>query len=759
MSSYPTERDTQRTGDLDRKPNNKNNNNKNFILAPQYHNEAIRCARIPIRRDQISLLDFNTPSVIHRNTLPPRSHFFLYSSERDALEAAQTHDVAKSKSQLLSGTWKFLHTDGPFQGPLLDFFHEGFDTSAWDDVHVPGMWQLQGFGRGPQYTNVPYPFPCVPPHVPVDDNECGRYVRTFTVGPEADGHQIRLRFEGVDSAFIVWVNGHPVGYSQGSRNPSEFDITDLVHAPGAPNTLAVQVYQRCTGSYLEDQDQWWLSGIFRDVYLLYFPRDHIRDYTIRTELGDDNKSSLAIHVEHPTSLPTTEVTLTLFDSEGRQITGNLPSDVCKSVTIGMSGLPAWTAETPHLYSLVLHVVDTDAYICQRIGFREVRIAAGGVFTVNGAPVKLRGVNRHEHHPDRGRAVPLAFLRRDLALMKAHNVNAVRTSHQPNDPRLCDLADELGLYVLAEADLECHGCEMAAEPPTPPASLLSDDPAWEAAYVDRVAQLVRRDANHASVVIWSLGNESFYGRNHAAMYRWVRDADPSRPVHYEPDRGAETADMFSSMYLPVSALVALAREEGWEKPYVLCEYAHAMGNGPGAIKEYVEAFYKYPRLMGGFVWEWANHGLRTRTKDGIEYMGYGGNFGDEPNDGCFVMDGLVDSNHNPTPGLVEYKKAIEPVQTLRVEGSGVRIVNRYDFRTLDHLECKYSVISDNGTIEDGTVDIPGGKHTPPSLSHTHQTRLRAVEADHWHDSRNQASHRSGHQHKTKDRSAASPRTLS
>lgn len=681
---------------------------------PQSPVRASPAPKVPrrscIAREQTSSLDFNDLNVIHRNTLPARSHFFLYSSESDALEAAKSHDVARSKSQLLSGTWKFLHTESPFQGPALEFFQEDFDTSNWDDIVVPGMWQLQGHGKGPQYTNVPYPFPFDPPHVPIDDNECGRYVRSFEVGAEADDHQVRLRFEGVDSAFMVWVNGQAVGYSQGSRNPSEFDITDLVYSSGNTNTLAVQVYQRCTGSYIEDQDQWWLSGIFRDVYLLYFPRAHIRDFSIRTQLPT-KKSPALIHIRHETEPPDVRVGVTLFDPQGKRLTSEqivLTSN--EPQTLEVESPKEWTAETPHLYSLVFHITDSDTYVCQRLGFSEIRMI-DGVFSINGSPVKLRGVNRHEHHPDHGRAVPFSFLRRDLLLMKTHNINAVRTSHQLNDPRLCDLADELGLYILAEADLECHGCEIAAEPPISPASLLSDNPAWEASYLDRAVQLIRRDGNHASVVCWSLGNESFYGRNHAAMYRWIKADDSTRPVHYEPDHSAETADMFSSMYVSVDYLVSFAKEKGWKKPYVLCEYAHAMGNGPGAIKEYVEAFYKYPRLMGGFVWEWSNHGLRTRTKDGIEFMGYGGDFGDVPNDGCFVMDGLVDSNHNPTPGLVEYKKAIEPVQTLKIEGAGVRIVNRYDFLTLDHLQCKYSIISDNSTIAQGVVDIPTGETNP------------------------------------------------
>lgn len=663
--------------------------------------------RTQIPRDSVSFFDFNDLSIIHRNTLPPRSHFFLYSSEDDALEAAQTHDISKSKSQLLSGTWKFFHTYGQFPGPR-DFFHEDFDTSHWDDVQVPGMWQLQGFGKGPQYTNIPYPFPCDPPDVPID-NECGRYLRTFTVGPEADDHQIRLRLEGVDAAFIVWVNGQAVGYSQGSRNPSEFDITDLVRDKGESNTLAVQVYQRCNGSYIEDQDQWWLSGIFRDVYLLYFPKVHIKDYSVWTETATDHSPAM-IHIRHERSHPFSHLEVSLYSPQGKKLLSEtLTSNTDTPFELTVSGTFEWTAETPHLYFLVFHLKGSATYICQRFGFREVKLI-DGVLSINRAPIKIRGVNRHEHHPDSGRAVPYEFLKRDLLLMKAHNINAIRTSHQINDPRLYDLADELGLYIMDEADLECHGCQMAVEG-TNPASLLSDNPDWEESYLDRAKQMVQRDKNHVSVICWSLGNESFYGRNHKAMYNWIKEVDPRRPVHYEADSNAETADMYSRMYLPVSFLIAFAKEKEWTKPYILCEYAHAMGNGPGAIKEYVEAFYKYPRLAGGFVWEWANHGLRTKTKDGIEYMAYGGDFGDDPNDGCFVMDGLVDSNHDPTPGLAEYKKAIEPVQTLMVEGKGVRIVNRYDFVSLDHLDCKYSIISEDGVIIQGVVEIPTGNETP------------------------------------------------
>ncbi|KAJ4393445.1 hypothetical protein N0V93_002655 [Gnomoniopsis smithogilvyi] len=669
--------------------------------------------------------EFTDLKVLHRNTLLPRSHFTFYQSIEDAMQAAQTHDVSKSKSQLLSGTWKFFHTTSPLLGPQ-DFFRKDFDTSNWGDVQVPGMWQLQKFGKGPQYTNVPYPFPFHPPDVPIDENECGRYVRTFVVGAETDDHQIRLRFEGVDAAFTVWVNGVDVGYSQGSRNPSEFDITDLVIKGGEANTLAVQVYQRCDGSYIEDQDQWWLSGIFRDVYLLYFPKFHFEDISIRTEIAKDDKPTL-LHVNYKLSEPGLTVHSALYDApEGGKVLATLEdvsqTSSASSTLVVSDPVHPWTAETPTLYYLVLHIVNSGAYVCLRVGFREVELI-DGIFSVNKSPIKILGVNRHEHHPRFGRAVPFEFLKRDLLLMKTHNINAIRTCHQINDPRLYDLADELGLYVMDEADLECHGCQMAVEG-TNPAAPLSDNPDWADAYLDRAIQMVQRDKNHASVICWSLGNESFYGRNHKAMYHWIKSVDRTRPVHYEGDQGAETVDMFSRMYYSVEAMISFAKEADWVKPYIMCEYAHAMGNGPGAIKEYVEAFHKYPRLIGGFVWEWANHGLETRNKDGTKYMGYGGDFGDEPNDGCFVMDGLIDSSHNPTPGLLEYKKAIEPVRTLRIEGKGVRIVNRYDFLTLDHLKCAYSIIYDGGSIEDGVVDIPKGikPHTEAHVSLEPKTAL-------------------------------------
>ncbi|KAH6842957.1 hypothetical protein B0I37DRAFT_207657 [Chaetomium sp. MPI-CAGE-AT-0009] len=658
-----------------------------------------------------SVPDWNNLKVIHRNTLPPRAHFFLYQNREDAL----SRNVARSKSQLISGQWLFHLSKSPLDGPVDFHQHTPTDLESkhgWhgQTIRVPGMWQLQGYGKGPHYTNINFPFPVDPPRVPIDDNECGRYATSFQLDSEDEGHQFRLRFEGVDSAFTLWVNHREVGYSQGSRNPSEFDITPFVRCPGT-NSLHVEVYQRCDGSYIEDQDQWWLSGIFRDVWLHKFPPTHFEDLRVRTELSDDYKDG-TLYVDFKLNCRAT-VHLALLDADGTEIASQTEEGEGEAADEGiwtkvkicpLKNVHQWTAETPYLYRLVLST--PGCILAERVGFRQTELR-DGVFCVNGTPVKLRGVNRHEHHPDHGRAVPYEFLKADLHLMKQHNINAIRTSHYINDYRLYELADELGFWILDECDLECHGLFVVGGDGT---AFTSNNPDWEEAYIDRARQMVARDFNRPSVILWSLGNESGYGRNHAAMYRFIKSVDDSRLIHYEGDWNAQSADILSRMYFSIRDVESMAKAREWDKPLVLCEYVHAMGNGPGAIKEYIDLFYKYPRLMGGFVWEWANHGLRTKTRDGREYMGYGGDFGDEPNDYNFVMDGLCFSNHTPGPGLVEYKKAIEPVQILGVEdGNKVRIVNRYDFIDLSHLECWWWIVSDGVTDSDSAypqrLEIP------------------------------------------------------
>ncbi|KAI1200127.1 glycoside hydrolase family 2 protein [Nemania serpens] len=655
-----------------------------------------------------SLPDWSNLKVIHRNTLPPRSHFHLYDSEEDAISG----DVKnKSRAVLLSGTWGFHLSTSPFNGPR-DFYEPDFEHGDWKLIQVPGMWQCQGFGKGPQYTNVNYPFPVNPPHVPYDDNECGRYVLRFQVPDRLKGgSQWRLRFEGVDSAFKVWVNSREVGYSQGSRNPSEFDVSDFLEL-NDENVLCVEVYQRCDGSYIEDQDQWWLSGIFRDVWLHSFPSSYIEDFYVQTLLDDDYlDANLVVDVKVNKLVDT--VSMKLLDHEGKTITHqehSLSTDT-RRLKHRMINPEKWTAETPYLYTLILR--RGGVYIAQKIGFRRTDLI-NGVFCVNGSPIKIRGVNRHEHNAESGRTVPYGSLLQDFATMKSFGINAIRTCHYINDPRFYDLADTLGFWVVDEADLECHGFEMVGGNP---ASYLSDNPDWKEAYVDRALQMVIRDKNHPSIIMWSLGNEAFYGRNHQAMYDEIKKIDTTRLIHYEGDQHAQTADVFSRMYTPVDEMVKYAEEKEWEKPFVMCEFAHAMGNGPGAVKEYVEAFYKYPRLMGGFVWEWANHGLLTETENGEKFYGYGGDFGDDPNDYNFVMDGLCDSRHFPGPGLSEYSKVIEPVQVLGIDGNQVKIINRYDFLTLDHLECYWEIISDRAQYVGRNIAIPQGvkPHTVATLT--------------------------------------------
>ena len=666
--------------------------------------------------------DWSNLTILHRNTLPPRANFFLYDSETAAL----TRDVSESRSQCLSGTWKFRLNSSPFEAP--EGFEEGsFDCSKWDEVSVPGMWQLQGFGRGPQYTNVQFPFYVDPPNPPFANNECGSFITRFRVSERLRHDQLRIRFEGVDSAFHVWVNGRRVGYSQGARNPSEFDVTDFI-ATEKDNVLAVRVYQYCDGSYIEDQDQWWLSGIFRDVFLLGFPKSaRIEDITLQTRLDEKYEdATLQAQVEVSGSC---KLEIKLLDAGQKliAITRKQSKNSARGVvnfTIPVSNPAKWTAETPHLYNMVVSI-DDNQFTAIRVGFRQVELK-DGLIKVNGRRIVFKGANRHEHHPRFGRAVPYEFMRDDLLLMKRHNINAIRTCHQPSDPRLCDLADELGFWVMDEADLECHGFEtiedaaLNAEERALPfferqqltrgnaAKWTSDNPDWKEAYLDRAKQLVHRDKLHPSVIIWSLGNEAFYGRNHTAMCEWIKAYDPTRLVHYEPDLDAEHVDMHSRMYPPVEFVESFGQDKSKTKPLVLCEYVHAMGTGPGNIKEYVDLFYKYPSLQGGWEWEFANHGLLTRNEKSKAYYGYGGDFGDIPNDGNFVMDGMLNSDHTPNSGMIEYGKALEPIQFLYTSFYYIYIINRYDFLTLDHVECFARAVAEDGIITElGSIDMPSG----------------------------------------------------
>lgn len=669
----------------------------------------------------MTLQDWQTLKVLQRNRVKSRSYFVPFSDEGQALTYERGHS---ERFQLLNGVWKFHYSENPYVAPT-DFYQEDFDVTGWDNLQVPSHWQLNGYDK-PHYTNVNYPFPVDPPHVPTE-NPTGSYRRDFYVPVDWINEQVYLRFEGVDNCFHLWVNGKEVGYSQGSRVPAEFNITKYLR-PGR-NVLAVRVYKWSDASYIEDQDMWWLSGIFRDVYLLARPDVHVRDTFICTDLDEKYQdATLKIDVEienkNDHTVDGLQVDYRLLDAQMRQVEGvsgsqdlAVPGHGQNSISIGIpvKNPEKWSAENPYLYHLLINLRDEKGYgtevIAHRVGFRSIELK-DGVVLINGVAIKFKGVNRHDSHPDLGRAVSLEHMVKDIELMKQSNINAVRTAHYPNDPRFYELCDEYGLYVIDEADLECHGFERIGN-----VHQISDDPAWEEAYVDRIERMVERDKNHSSIVMWSLGNESGYGTNHRAMYEWAHEKDPTRLVHYEgecrkileeeqSEREPGLSDVFTTMYTSVEEIAALGKNADYTKPHILCEYAHAMGNGPGGFKEYWEVFYKYRRLQGGFVWEWADHGLRRDNENGEQYFAYGGDFGDHPNDYNFVIDGLVMPDRTPSPGFYEHKKVIEPVKVDEVDlkAGKIKISNRYDFISLDHLNLSWSVEADGQIVQNGILDV-------------------------------------------------------
>ncbi len=658
------------------------------------------------------LTELQSPQTVHRNRLDARTCLVPYADEASAL--AQSGGFVTS----LNGTWQFDYAATPAEAPV-DFFTEDHDDTLWDDLPVPSMWQLHGYGS-PAYTNVQYPFPCDPPYIPTE-NPTGSYRRTFNLPGAWDGRRIVLRFEGVDGAFNVWVNGEAVGFSKGSRVPAEFDITEHMRF-GEENLIAVQVYQWSDATYIEDQDMWWLSGIFREVKLLALPQVHLYDLTVRTEL-DDAYTNAVLRLFADVRGGKANVEAKLLDAAGNDVldaplTGKASNGIVE-LSADMSDPRKWTAEDPYLYQLLITLRDeagnTIAVHTQRVGFRSVEIKNGNLL-VNGVAIMLKGVNRHEWHPHLGRAVPRETMLEDVLLMKQHNINTVRTSHYPDDPYWYHLCDEYGLYVIDEADLECHGFCLIKD-----WARTSNDPEWETAYVDRMERMVQRDKNHPSIILWSLGNESGEGRNLIAMADRARELDPTRFIHYEGDRDGSLGDVLSRMYASVEACEEIGKgrknarmrkkhfpaDEDGSKPFIQCEYAHAMGNGPGGMAEYQEVFYRYDRLQGGCIWEWVDHGILQVDDLGEEYYAYGGDFGEDPHDSNFVCDGLIQPDRNPSPGLLEFKQVIQPVQVAAADlaNGKVKLANRYDFANLDHLVMSWSVEADGTTIDSGAMPPP------------------------------------------------------
>ena len=593
----------------------------------------------------------------------------------------------------LNGDWQFRLSPGIRTAPN-DGWQQGRDLAGFVPLPVPSSWNMHGHGS-PAYTNVQFPFAVEPPFVQ-EANPIGDHLVTFEAGPEFFPHAL-LRFDGIDSAGTVWLNGVELGTTRGSRLAHEFDVSGVLVE--GTNTLAVRVAQFSAASYVEDQDMWWLPGIFRDVTLQARPTDGIDDLFVHADYDHETgQGALRVEVTRAGKVIDAVVRIPELGLE-------LPAGTEQAVP----GVEPWSAEQPRLYQATVSTPGETASL--QVGFRSITIE-DAQFKVNGRRILLRGVNRHEHHPRLGRVVPRDVVEAELRLMKQNNINAIRTSHYPPHPEFLALADQLGFYVVLECDLETHGFVGSGWAQNP-----SDDPQWEEALLDRMQRTVERDKNHPSVIMWSLGNEAGTGRNLAAMSRWAKDRDPSRPIHYEGDWSSPDVDVYSRMYASQAetALIGQGIEPALEDaeldarrramPFVLCEYVHAMGNGPGGMSEYQELFEKYPRLMGGFVWEWLEHGILVPSPGDGEHFAYGGDFGEEVHDGNFVTDGLVDANRKPRPGLLDFKKVIEPLHIeVGQDWARFTVRNGQDFADTSAFSFQYKVEADGDTQVQGSVAV-------------------------------------------------------
>jgi beta-galactosidase len=653
--------------------------------------------------------DWENPAVFGRNRIPAHCTYISYPDKK----SAQKNDPSQSPFYLsLNGTWKFNWVKKPAVRPM-DFYKDNYNVSQWEDILVPGNWELQGFGV-PIYTDEEYPFPANPPHIPHDYNPVGSYRRTFSIPDGWDGRQVFLHFGGVKSAMYVWVNGEKVGYSQGSKTPAEYNITKYLRR--GQNTLAVEVYRWSDGAYLEGQDYWKISGIERDVFLYSTPQVHIHDFFVHADLGEnytDGKLKVSVHIKNhlPGSPGLYRIRMELFDADNepvfetplvKQVKFKRPGEAVVYFERLMKNPVKWTAETPNLYSMILSLSDTsgkttEAVAC-RAGFRKVEIKNGQLL-VNGVPVDIKGVNRHEHDPVTGRTVTDVSMLKDIQLMKQFNINAVRTSHYPNNPKWYELCDEYGLYVIDEANIESHG--MGYDPDR----TLGNNPEWKAAHLDRTIRMVERDKNHPSIIIWSLGNEAGDGVNFEATYAWIKERDPSRPVQYEQAGQKSHTDIVCPMYRTIWHLEEYVRKEK-SRPIILCEYAHAMGNSVGNLQDYWDVIEKHRQLQGGFIWDWVDQGLLKKTGEGEEFWAYGGDFGPPgmPSDRNFCINGLVFPDRKLHPHIWEVKKVYQyiKVKPLDLEKGKIEIHNTYDFTSLISFKMEWTVMGDEKKITGGTL---------------------------------------------------------
>ena len=631
-------------------------------------------------------------SVLHENTMPARAYYVPASIRMDNL---MEHREKSDRMQLLNGTWKFRYFNSIYD--VQDsFFEKDYDTENFDEIQVPSVWQMAGYDAH-QYTNIRYPFPFDPPYVP-QDIPCGAYVHTFNYGRDENAPKAFLNFEGVDSCFYVWINGSYVGYSQVSHMTSEFDITDLLQ--DGTNTVAVLVMKWCDGSYLEDQDKFRMSGIFRDVYILKRPEQTIRDYHIKTKIeGMLAKVELDMKFYSPAN-----VKISIEDRNGAVVAvGSISEDGTSVLEIASPEL--WNTENPYLYKLILET--EHEVIVDHIALRKIEIKDQTIY-LNGQKIKFRGVNRHDSDPVTGFTISLEQIKTDLILMKQHNFNAIRSSHYPNAPFFYEMCDKYGFMVIDEADIEAHGPFMIYRKDDTDYNRfkrwnekIADDPVWQTAIVDRVKLMVERDKNRFCIVMWSMGNESAYGCNFEKALEWTKKFDPDRITQYESARyrnydktyDYSNLDVYSRMYPALSEIREYLDKDG-SKPFLLVEYCHSMGNGPGDFEDYFQMIQNNDKLCGGFVWEWCDHAIAHGiAENGKTIYAYGGDHGEEIHDGNFCMDGLVYPDRTVHTGLLEYKNVYRPARVISYDkGSGRLVFHNYmDFDDLkDYAKISYEL---------------------------------------------------------------------
>lgn len=660
----------------------------------------------------------SNPEITQVNRLPSRASFMPYESLDKALKAERFNS---SRCISLDGKWKFRLFDN-YKSRVISFADSKFDSSSWDDIDVPSSWQCKGYDKN-IYTNIQYPWEgnerIHPPYAPTENNPVGCYIKKFKLPKDFSLGRVILCFEGVEPCFYLYVNSTRYAYSETSFRQSEFDITDLLR-PGE-NTIGVEVYRWCTGSWLEDQDFFRLSGIFRSVYLYTTAPQYIADFSINCEPDIKFKSGVInTKLDLGTLSEYTEVEMTVYDANGDVVAFDSSTAVNTKRADLKATLPfirLWNCEHPYLYTVVFalrnEAGETFEYTSCKVGFRKIEIRKNVVY-LNGKRLILKGVNRHEFSFETGRAITRETMVNDVKTMKANNINAVRTSHYPNSQDFYDLCDEYGLYVIDENDLESHGTRYMTYPSTPllPASF----DCWTPSCMDRISSLYERDKNHPSVICWSLGNECSGGSNFKKMYKYLKEKDKTRFIHYESiwddfENDKHTTDVYSMMYAkPWECEEKM--QSLTDKPFMLCEYSHAMGNSCGGNEKYMELYDKYPSFLGAFVWDFVDQGIKTQTEDGVEYIGYGGDFSDNPNDGNFCGNGLLFADRKESPKMFEMKRLYQNVdfENVCAEKGIIKITNKFTFSNLSEYNLHWQQLSKNKVIDSGdfALDIAPGQ---------------------------------------------------